>query len=102
MVVTRLEHTETRFILQIRHLNLLLQLDMFLLALVKLHDLDSLLLHQTSFLDVELFLRLREKEVKEEREEEEEEVEQEISNLGKSVSFGAKREEICQLDIVKR
>lgn len=58
VVVTRLEHSETRLILQIRHLNLLLQLDMFLLALVKLHDLDSLLLHQTSFLDVELFLRL--------------------------------------------
>ena len=59
MVVAGFEHTETRFVLQIGHLDLLLQLDMFLFSFVKLHDFDSLLLHQTTLLDVELFLRLR-------------------------------------------
>ena len=59
MVVTGFEHTETRFVLQIGHLDLLLQLDMFLFSFVKLHDFDSLLLHQATLLDVELFLRLR-------------------------------------------
>ena len=59
MIIARLEHTETRFVLQIGHLDLLLQLDMFLFSFVKLHDFDSLLLHQATLLDVELFLRLR-------------------------------------------
>jgi len=37
----------------------LLQIDLFLLSLVELHDLDSLLLHEATFLDVKLLLRLQ-------------------------------------------
>ena len=58
MVIARLENLQSSFVLQVGHFDLLLQFDVFLLALVKLHDLDALLLHQTSLLDVELFFGL--------------------------------------------
>ena len=58
MVIARLENLQSSFVLQVGHFDLLLQFDVFLLALVKLHDLDALLLNQTSLLDVELFLGL--------------------------------------------
>jgi len=41
------------------YLHLLLQFNLLLFALVILHDLQTLLLHKTSFLNVELLLRLQ-------------------------------------------